>query len=318
MNESVIWLIASAIIGFIIIAIYRKINLKKQIAIGIDINKPDQRKICEGAGIAMLIGIWITLIAYSFNKGFNAEITAWALLISIFSIIGFFDDTQHKFLKKAIGWKIRALPIAIASIAFAYFFSPNSIWIIPIALFIAGIASFQNTFAGLNGWQGGSGLIIAIATTIIILHFEFSITGFILIGSIIAFLFYNFFPARVFEGDSGTLLIGSGIAGMLVMTKKIELMALGLLFFLPHIIDFFALKMLTNPKDASQAKQRPYKLLSNQKLAIPDYAGGKQKLDFAKLIIKIIGPSKEWKIVIIIWLIVALNAIVWLKVFGIA
>jgi hypothetical protein len=92
-------------------------------------------------------------------------------------------------------------------------------------------------------------------------------------------------------------------------------MLIGLLFFLPHIIDLL-MKAITNPKDASQHKMRPYKLLADGRLAIPDYPDGKIRYDFAKLLFKIFGPLREWQVVAIIWCIVILNCLVWVIVFG--
>ena len=210
---------------------------------------------------------------------------------------------------------IRALPIAIVSIAYSYFFAPEAVWIIPLGFFLAGIASFQNTFAGLNAWQGGSGFLIAIAVSILLAGTAFQQLSLALAAIILGFLMLNRYPCRVLEGDSGTLLIGSSIAGLLVMNARIELMAFSLLFYLPHAVDF-GLKMLTNLKDPSQQNFRPYKVLKNGKLAIPDYPDGKIRHDFAKLLIRVFGPLREWQIVLIIWVVVAANSALWLKLFG--
>jgi hypothetical protein len=74
------------------------------------------------------------------------------------------------------------------------------------------------------------------------------------------------------------------------------------------------LKMITNRDDATQQKQRPYKLLSNGKLTIPDYAGS-TKFDFAKLMMKLFGDRFEWQIVSIIWIIVIINSLFWTAIF---
>jgi len=283
---------------------------------GIDINKLSQPKISESTGIVLLIPLWLA-IAYFETQAFNIDFIAFGLMVSAFALIGFLDDTKHKWKTKAMPWASRALMIAIVSLIFAWIFAPSIWWIIPIALFIAGLASFQNTFAGLNGWQGGSGFIIAIAVSILLAGSAFFQLSIVLAAIILGFLAWNYYPARVLEGDSGTLLIGSAIAGLLVMNASIELMAFSLLLYIPHVVDFFFLKLLTNKKDPSQQKQRPYKLLKSGKLAIPEYPDGRERLDFAKLVIKVFGPLREWQIVLVIWIVVAANAGFWLKVSGI-
>jgi len=290
-------------------------KLNKKI-VGIDINKLSQPKIPESTGIVLLIPLWAA-IAYFELQNFSIDFLAFGLMASAFALIGFLDDTKHKWHTKAMPWLSRAAMIAIVCLIFAWIFAPSLLWVIPLALFIAGLASFQNTFAGLNGWQGGSGLIISLAVSFLLLGTAFFELSMALAAIILGFLMLNRYPCRVLEGDSGTLLIGSSIAGLLVMNGKIELLAFSLLFYLPHAVDF-GLKMLTNPKDPSQQKFRPYKVLKDERLAIPDYPDRKERLDFPKLLIKAFGPLREWQIVLIIWVIVAVNCALWLKAFGFA
>jgi UDP-N-acetylglucosamine--dolichyl-phosphate N-acetylglucosaminephosphotransferase len=53
-----------------------------------------------------------------------------------------------------------------------------------------------------------------------------------LLGALLAFLFYNWFPARVFPGDSLTLMIGAGIASASIIgnMEKVGLMLFTLYF----------------------------------------------------------------------------------------
>ncbi|MBU1120707.1 MAG: hypothetical protein ABIE23_06470 [archaeon] len=313
MNE-LVWFISSFIICLIGIYFFKKWSEKKEFALGIDINKLDQRKVPEATGIVLLGSLWLIGVVYFLLEGFNPSFLGWLVLLSVFSFIGFFDDTRHKWTKKPLSWKIRAVPIALASMGFAFFFSDSILLFVPLALFIAFIASFHNTFAGLNGWEIGSSYIISLAVIFLAVSSGFLFLALILSGIILALLLFNLYPAKVFPGDSGTLLIGAGIAGILVMTKDIQLILLGGMFYIPHIIDFVFLKMLTNAKDPSQTKIRPYKLLGDGKLAMPDYKDG-ARYDFAKLVIRVFGPLKEWKIVLIIWLIVVINCLLWLFLF---
>jgi UDP-N-acetylglucosamine--dolichyl-phosphate N-acetylglucosaminephosphotransferase len=57
-----------------------------------------------------------------------------------------------------------------------------------------------------------------------------------LLGALVGFLWFNFYPARVFPGDTMTLMVGAviAIAGLL---SKLEFWA-GLLF-VPHVLEFF-------------------------------------------------------------------------------
>jgi len=299
-----------ALIAFFVslISIYFLKNyFEKKKIVGENYCTKNLKKIPRSCGIAILVGIWIA-VAYIEIQKLDFGLIAFAILITLFSLVGFFDDLKNKWTSKTPSWLSRAIPIGIISLAFAFIYSPSIIWILPITLYIAGLASFQNTFAGLNGWEVGSGLILLITATLITQNYAI---GLILIAGTFALLLFNKWPAKVFPGDSGTLLIGAGIAGLFVMTQNIYLIILSLLLFLPHIIDYFVLKkLISKAKDATQAKIMPYKVMKDNKIYIADYPKGKIQWDFAKMIMKIFGPLFEWQIVIIILFIVIVNSLI--------
>ena len=68
-----------------------------------------------------------------------------------------------------------------------------------------------NLIDGLDGLAAGIGLIAAIAFGLIFYYagnIPLSLLAFVLAGSLFGFLIFNFSPARIFMGDSGSLLIG--------------------------------------------------------------------------------------------------------------
>ena len=73
------------------------------------------------------------------------------------------------------------------------------------------IVNSFNLIDGINGLSGSIGTLIAITLGtwfFLIDHVELSIVAFAMAGAIIAFLKYNFTPAKIFMGDTGSLLIG--------------------------------------------------------------------------------------------------------------
>lgn len=311
MNEFLVgagvFLVALASVYF-----YRKLVFKKDFIFGIDINKKDRRKIPESAGIALLVPLWVGIIYMSLTRAGAVNYVAWGALMSTFSVIGLMDDTRQKFMTKPMPWVVRALPVAFASLLFAANFTLDVLWVVPISLFIAGVASFQNTFAGLNGWEIGSGFIISCFVAYLLYPGYLFMPAVILCVSILALLLFNKYPAKVFPGDSGTLLIGAGIAGLMVLRGVLFETIVVALFFVPHIADIL-LKAITNPKDMSQSKGRPYDILEDGRLSLPKER--KFTYDFGKLILKIFGPLKEWQIVAIIWACVIVNCSVVLALF---
>jgi len=303
------------------VSLVAKRNFKKKI-VGNDINKKGAPLVAESCGGALIAAFWILIILANYLFWIDYRLIIVGACVSVFALIGFFDDNKHKFLSKPMGWKKRAVPIAIASLFLAgILFVPtdllSALWVLVLALFFAGLASFSNTFEGLNGWTVGSSLIMTIILSIAALQInqELSFLFASLAAIILGLLIFNRYPTRAFPGDSGTLLIGSAIAGIALFSQNILFVVLCFLFFIPHMIDFFILKMITNKDDASQHKYKPYKLLANGKLTIPDYKDKHERLDFAKLLFKIFGPMREWQVVLIIWVIVAINAIFWTAVF---
>lgn len=315
MFEQIYWAIASFLLAVIAIFLFNKASRKYGFALGADINKKNLPKTPEATGIMLWIVLVVTLIGYFIAYGLVQRFLIWLIFVSVYALIGFFDDTKHKFTKAMPFWQ-KAIPIFIAVIIFSAINSKSIELLILSFIFIAIISSLHNTFAGLNGWEVGSSIIILSAIAMIAKNFVELDLVLMLLALMLALFFFNKFPAKVFPGDSTLLLVGAGIAGIIVSIGSIELMILVLLLHLPHLLDLFVLKLFTNSKDMSQSKIKPYKLLENGRLAVPDYPNKKTRYDFAKLLIKIFGPLKEWQIVAIIWIIVAGNALFWLFVFG--
>ena len=306
----------SFVLAAIAVSVVAKFNAKRNI-VGVDINKRDQAMVPESTGVALLP----VLFAVSFlflAKPLGGNIWAWLLTMAAFSCIGFAGDFSQRVLNREIPWNVRAIAIAIVSLAFAFFYSqefdPWPVWMVLFSFYLAGIASFQNTFAGLNGWEVGSGFIISVFVALLLSPTRLFWPAVALSGAILGLLFFNKFPARVFPGDSGTLLMGSAMASLLLMSQDIMIIVPGLLFFLPHAIDFYVIKLGTNREDATQKKAKPYSVGFDGKLSVP--GNGKSGLDFAKVIIRAFGPLEEWKIVAVIWFVAAANCAFWFYVFS--
>jgi len=95
------------------------------------------------------------------------------------------------------------------------FFLPNWLaWVVSM-LWIVGITNAINLVDGLDGLAAGVGAIIGTTLTIIAWQtgqiFGVCI-GVALVGALVGFLPYNFWPARIFLGDTGSLFIGYVLA----------------------------------------------------------------------------------------------------------
>ena len=90
---------------------------------------------------------------------------------------------------------------------------------------------------GINLLREGIDIISLTSLTIcciILGKYDVTIISMSLLGALIAFLYFNKYPAKVFPGDTGTLIIGATIA-TIAFIGRVKLIAFIVLF--PNIID---------------------------------------------------------------------------------
>jgi UDP-GlcNAc:undecaprenyl-phosphate GlcNAc-1-phosphate transferase len=126
------------------------------------------------------------------------SLTASRKLIGLFSsifVLMFLGDLQIKSFHNLFG--IQELPVLIA---------------ILFTLFVAVIiTNAYNLIDGIDGLAGGLGVIASFVFGLIFLFnddAQYAILSFTLLGALLAFLKYNFNPASIFMGDTGSLVIG--------------------------------------------------------------------------------------------------------------
>ncbi|BCX15341.1 MAG: phospho-N-acetylmuramoyl-pentapeptide-transferase [Candidatus Parcubacteria bacterium] len=112
----------------------------------------------------------------------------------------------------------------VGTVAFLFFF---------IFVFLATVLSVDIT-DGVDGLLGGlSFMIILTLVVFAFINGDYNLSSFgaSLLGSIIAYLWFNFYPAKFFDGNTGSFAIGSVIAIMSFFTNSILLLPLfGLVF----------------------------------------------------------------------------------------
>jgi len=112
-----------------------------------------------------------------------------------------------------LGWTILSVP----------FLGPVEVgaWIIPIFVFIIVATSFSvNETDGLDGLAGGAlGTAFAAFGAIAFFQGKYDLASFcaVITGALLAFLWFNIYPARFFMGDTGSMALGVtlGIVAML-------------------------------------------------------------------------------------------------------
>ena len=201
-------------------------------------------------GIIMIIAMILVITgAYIFlnvqEKNATAHRLIPMLILTIgFGVIGFIDDFKKLFFKNTEGLKpsYKMLGLLIISVFYVIYlvnwlhigtqtYIPIlKIYIdIPIYLYIpfAIIVILATTNAvnltdGIDGLSSSvSAIIITCLTVIGIIAGieEIAVFGSIVIGIVLGFLIFNLHPAKVFMGDTGSLLLGGVISSMALYIK---------------------------------------------------------------------------------------------------
>ncbi len=151
-------------------------------------------------------------------------------------------------LYESLGIQILHIPLIDKTLNLGVFF-------IPFAAFV--IVSFTNAFNITDGLDGlSSGLLVicllafgAIAATSLDTPLSLFIS--LWIGALIAFLYFNVWPARIFLGDVGTLSFGATLAVIGLLTGSIvALVVIGGIFvieIMSSAVQIFGWKLLKRP-----------------------------------------------------------------------
>lgn len=120
----------------------------------------------------------------------------------------------------------------------SYGFFNLGLWYWPLAIMaIVGTAHAVNLTDGLDGLAAGSGAIAFTSFGVIaLLTTNYGYTGqfcFCMVGALLAFLWFNIYPARVFMGDTGSLAIGACLATVaLLLNQLLMLPIIGFVFLI--------------------------------------------------------------------------------------
>ena len=251
--ETIILLISfiiSIILGIIIIPILKKLKVGQ---IERD-DGPQSHLKKQGTptmgGIIMIIAMIIMVTgAYVYlTCNLQSELAIKLLPILLltigFGLIGFIDDFKKLVLKNTKGLKpsYKMLGLLIISVAYVIYlvyglnigtdtyipFIKQSINIpvylyIPFAIIvILATTNAINLTDGIDGLSSSVSTIIITCLTIVGIALkveEIGIFGSIVIGAVLGFLMFNLHPAKVFMGDTGSLLLGGVISSMALYVK---------------------------------------------------------------------------------------------------
>ena len=200
---------------------------------------------------------------YGYRTGDYTHLLVLALAV-MFGAIGFYDDyikvKKHRNLGLT-GLQKLLLQIAAAAIfLLALHFTgelkydlyipfvrqpvakvPTVLYLAVAVFVIVGCVNAVNLTDGIDGLASGVTLPVMVFFTVTALGKEkFGLAAFpaTLAGGLIGFLFYNFYPAQVFMGDTGSLFLGGAVVGLaFALDIPLVLLLVGLIYIIETLSD---------------------------------------------------------------------------------
>ncbi len=202
-----------------------------------DSNKSGKPQVAGLGGFSLYGGLAAGILCVVLYQVFLANDTAHLGLllaglasISILSLIGIFDDVfklsrSMKSILPLIGsFPLLAVKAGKGFLSFPFiktihFGLAYNLILVPLG--VTGAANAVNMSAGYNGLEAGIGAVASFFLILIGLQAHAPLAGMVILfaclGACLAFLLFNFYPAKVFPGDIGTLAIGAGIAAGVIL-----------------------------------------------------------------------------------------------------
>ena len=211
------------------------------------IDRPQERKVHKKSmprlgGLAICFGFWVAVVV---TQPLTREIyglLAGGLLICL---VGIWDDLRGVSPRVKLLFQVLAAAIVIkmgvrvdfmtnpigGEVSLYYLSYPVTI------LWIIGVTNAVNLIDGLDGLAAGVSAIAGVTLGIVAILEGFSQVGMfalILAAAAFGFLKHNFYPAKIFMGDTGSLFLGYNLSviAILGLTKSTTVISL----FLPVVI----------------------------------------------------------------------------------
>ncbi len=291
---------------------------------GIDINKKEKPVVAEMGGALILFGfiggVFIFIWAYVFLLGNSVglvEIFAGISTIILANVLGIFDDLSalqkkregvrgfEKYKRAGVLSQLQkpllTLPAAIplmaimagdSTMTFPLIGQVNlgllyPLFLVPIG--VVGASNAMNMIAGFNGMEAGLGLVLLSGMGLYgFVHGELAaaVIAFSMAAALLAFLIFNWYPARIFPGDSLVYAVGA-TAAVVAIIGNMEKFAI--YCFAPWFLELL-LKM------RSGMKAENYGLLQMDGTLKPKY---EKTYSLTHLVMRL-GRFREWQVSLIL------------------
>jgi UDP-GlcNAc:undecaprenyl-phosphate GlcNAc-1-phosphate transferase len=234
------------VLAFVIAFLSTPVVIKTAVKMGA-IDNPCERKVHECkmprmGGLAIYFGfVSVVLI----TQPIDMKIFGFLLGCTVIILLGILDDTRGLSPKvKLAGQTLAALIVVSFGVKVNFLTNPfdDVVFLGKLAvpfsiLWIVGVTNALNLIDGLDGLAAGTSGIAAVTIAVVAWmegHTAVAILALILAGSVFGFLPFNFNPARVFMGDTGSMFLGFSLAVLAIigLTKSATFISI----FIPVVI----------------------------------------------------------------------------------
>lgn len=233
---------ATVVLGIIIIPILKKLKISQTVREDGPKSHLSKNGTPIMGGIIMLIVICTMLIVHIFTGN---KVLLLPLIATLgFGIIGFIDDYKKMILRSSDGLspkcKMLGLLIVVAAFILVYMnienlgtdiiipflnqplVLSNGVFIVFTVFILLATSNAINLTDGLDGLASGVVAIIMTFFTVEAIRLQDTqmiMLGATTVGTCLGFLVFNFHPAKVFMGDTGSLALGGAIAAIAIVLK---------------------------------------------------------------------------------------------------
>ncbi|NLL40078.1 MAG: phospho-N-acetylmuramoyl-pentapeptide-transferase [Clostridiales bacterium] len=253
----------SVAVGLIIIPILRRLKAGQTIKRNGPVWHLSKEGVPTMGGFIFIVGMLITISAIGFKSLLDGEYAHFVMLLFalIYGIIGFLDDYQK--VKKRVNTGLTSIQKFVLQLIVAVVFIlllrnmgyltpnlyvpfihetiilPEPLYLVFAAFVIVAIVNAFNLTDGVDGLLTGVTLPVAVFFVAVSVYWGMLAQGIFaaaLTGGLAAFLIFNFNPAKVFMGDTGSLFLGGCVCALLfAFDMPLIFLPLGIVYIIENL-----------------------------------------------------------------------------------
>ena len=258
-------LAATAVVGLLLIPALRRKKAGQTIREDGPVWHNNKQGTPTMGGVMFIAGVALACLAVGFceiREGELHHVFVFGFAL-VYGAIGFIDDFNKLRKKQNLGLKAMhkfALQLVVAtgfvllmrltgnltSSLYVPFINitvpvPEPLYYAFAAFVAVGTVNSVNITDGVDGLAAGVSVPVALCFAVIACLWSYMAVGIFaaaLVGGLVAFLLFNFHPAKVFMGDTGSLFLGGAIcATAFAMDMPLILIPLGIVYFIETLSD---------------------------------------------------------------------------------